>query len=214
MLNALQTGPSYGEGANVWRVACVASSTGTRVSCNAPFATCLAPSSGDTIAVDTTDCAQATTDFAVDCTCPVGQVAISGGAYSSQPGDMLNASQAGPSFGESAQVWRVACVDPTGTRVPCSQPFAVCLSAASASSARIETASCTTGSLGVDCTCAANEVAVAGGAYASAPYDMLETSQAGPAFGDSPRTWRLACVNPSGTAVTCSQPFAVCLAVP
>jgi hypothetical protein len=83
---------------------------------------------------------------AEDCSCAAGEVAISGGAYSGQLGNMLNASQAGPSFGGATQTWRVSCVTPTdaGTsaRVACGSPFAECLSGSSTSAVHVETANC------------------------------------------------------------------------
>jgi hypothetical protein len=64
---------------------------------------------------------------AVDCICRANEVAISGGAYSGMLGNSLNASQFGPSYGGSTQTWRISCVDPSGNRAQCAQPFAICL---------------------------------------------------------------------------------------
>jgi hypothetical protein len=127
MLNASQAGPSYGGSAQVWRVSCV-DPTGARVACVQPFAVCLAAPYANAVRIETTNCAQATADHAEDCSCMPNEVAISGGTFTGTPSNMLNASQAGPSYGGSAQVWRVSCVDPTGARVVCGQPFAVCAS--------------------------------------------------------------------------------------
>jgi hypothetical protein len=107
MVNALQVGPSFGESTPIWRVATVMPG-GTRVEPAMPFAVCLGAAYSSAIRVETSNCVQATANLAVDCTCDPNEIAIAGGAYSDDPSYALNASQAGPSFGESAQVWRVA----------------------------------------------------------------------------------------------------------
>jgi hypothetical protein len=184
------------------------------VTCVDPFAVCLGGAGSSAVRVETASCAEATVDHAVDCTCNPTEVAISGGAFSGALNDMLNASQAAASYGGSAQVWRVSCVDPTGARVVCAAPFAVCLAAPYSSAVRVETANCTevTGDHAVDCTCNPTEVAISGGAVSGSPNNMLNASQAGPSFGESAQVWRVSCVDPTGARVACGAPFAVCAA--
>lgn len=81
------------------------------------------------VRIEKTNCAYfgSGTTEGVDCTCQVGEVAIGGGAYSGAPGYSLNASMNGAAFGGSSRIWRSTCVNASGTRVVCSQPFAVCL---------------------------------------------------------------------------------------
>jgi hypothetical protein len=209
MLNASQVGPSYGGSAQTWRVACVEPSTGIRTPCVDPFAVCLSNPAGAAVKVEMSNCVPVG-GHVVDCTCGAGEVAISGGAYSAQPNYMLNASQAGPSYGGSARTWRVACVDPTGTRVDCAAPFVVCIGSPYTNLIGIETANCSTGDGDtVDCACKTG-VAISGGAYSGQPGNMLNASQAGPSYGGSAQTWRVACVDPTGNRVACAAPFAVC----
>jgi hypothetical protein len=215
MLNANQAGPSYGGSGATWRVSCVTPTSGTRVGCSQPFSVCLGGASASAVHVETTNCTAFSTTAAYnDCTCTgAGEVAISGGAYSGQTSYMLNALQAGLSYGAAAATWRVSCSDTAGNRVACSQPYVVCMAAPYASSVHVETGACNSNVAGVatDCTCAAGEVAISGGAY-SGGGNMLNASQAGPSYGASAQTWRVSCVNPSGTRVTCVAPFAVCAA--
>jgi hypothetical protein len=187
---------------------------GTRVPCVDPFAVCLGGPGSASVRVETTHCAQATADQAVDCTCNPNEVAVSGGTFSGSPNNMLNASQAAASYGGSPQVWRVACVDATGARVACVAPFAVCLGAPYSSAIRVDTTHCAeaTADHAEDCTCDPTEVAISGGAYAGVQSDMLNASQAGPSYGASPQVWRVSCVDPAGNRVICSTPFAVCAA--
>jgi hypothetical protein len=153
-----------------------------------------------------------TADHAVDCTCNPTEVAISGGTYTGIPSYMLNASQAGPSYGGAAQVWRVSCVDPSGNRVACVQPFAVCLAAPYTAAVRVETAHCSevTTDHAVDCTCNPAEVAISGGTFSGTPGYMLNASQAGPSYGGAAQVWRVSCVDPLGDRVACVAPFAIC----
>jgi hypothetical protein len=180
--------------------------------CVDPFAVCLGAPASASVRVETTHCVQATADFAEDCTCSPTEVAVSGGAMSSSPNNMLNATQAGPSYGASAQTWRVACVTPAGTRTPCGAPFAVCLAAPYSNAVRVETANCVqaTADLTEDCSCNANEVAISGGAFSGMPSNMLNASQAGPSYMASAQTWRVSCVDSTGNRVACVAPFAVC----
>jgi hypothetical protein len=212
MLNATQAGPSFGASAQTWRVSCVQPTTGARVPCVAPFAVCLGGAGGAAVRIETSQCVPGTYNYAEDCTCKPNEVAVAGGAYTGTPNDMLNANQAGPSYGAPAQTWRVACVDPTGTRIPCVQSFAVCVAAPYANAVRVETAQCVeaTADHAEDCTCNPDEVAISGGAYSGTPNNMLNATQAGPSYGASARTWRVACVDPTGARVACAQPFAVC----
>ena len=202
-----------------WRVSCVEPSSGTRIPCSSPFVVCLGGESQAALTIETTNCAQVTSDDAGDiaseCTCPPTEVAISGGTYTGNPDDMISLTQVGPSFGGSAQVWRVACSSPGGSAIACQFPFAVCVGAPYAAAARVETANCaqvTSDDAGVaeECTCQPTEVAIAGGASAGTPSNMLSGSQAGTSFGGSAKLWRVSCVNGAGTPVACSQPFAVC----
>jgi hypothetical protein len=73
-----------------------------------------------------TACATDCGNGCFDCTCQSNEVAISGGAFAGQ-GDSINGNQQGTSYGGSLQTWRVSCVDSTGARVACADPFAVCL---------------------------------------------------------------------------------------
>jgi hypothetical protein len=170
----------------------------------------------DPASIESGQCFENPFDHTVDCTCAPGETAISGGAYSGGTSTGLNASQAAASFQGSPRTWRLACVDRTGARAHCVQPFAVCMKAPLASNVRIST-SCyqTTTDLTVDCFCNDNEHAISGGAYSGARGNignMLNASQAGPSYqsGSGAQMWRLACVDPSGARVACVSPFAVC----
>jgi hypothetical protein len=66
-----------------------------------------------------------------DCTCPTGEVAISGGAFAgvgTAGTNWINESRnLGPGGGASSNVWRITCVSSSSTaRTPCEDPFAVC----------------------------------------------------------------------------------------
>jgi hypothetical protein len=80
----------------------------------------------DSVRIETTSCVQVDLGGgpATRCTCGANEVAISGGAYSGSPGNMLNDSL---NLGGTGQVWEVSCVNPSGTRVTCSMPSAMCL---------------------------------------------------------------------------------------
>jgi hypothetical protein len=210
-LNASQAGPSFGASWRVWRSSCV-DGTGTRVACSQPFAVCAPNARVPSVRIETETCATGF-DSQVDCTCASNEVAISGGAYSGTPSNMLNASQAGPTGGASPRVWRTSCVNPLGGRVPCKQPFAICVDATT--TPRIATDRCVPGDSDlVDCSCAPTEVAIGGGAYSGAPGNMLNASQAGPSMGGSPQSWRMSCVDLTGQRVACASPFAVCVPGP
>jgi hypothetical protein len=211
MLNASQAGPSYGADSRTWRVSCVTPTDAgnNRVACASPFAVCLSGASASAVTVETANCINAS-GTASDCTCAAGEVAISGGAYTGQASYMINALQAGPSYGAAAGTWRTSCVDYAGNRVACQQPFVVCMSAAHASAVKVETNCVASPGTAMDCSCAAGEVAISGGAYSGATGNMINASQAGPSYGGSAQTWRVSCVNSSGARVGCVQAFVVC----
>jgi hypothetical protein len=215
MLNGTQVGPSFGSLSTVWRVE-TDEPGGTRVLPTTAFGVCLSGAGVSAVSIQTLNCLEQTTsDLAATCTCPAGSVAISGGGFSGNQSNLLDSLQVGPALGESAQIWRVGTDQPNGTAVAPTQPFAVCLGSPYASAVRVETSSCATvnGGAGVECTCGPNEVAIAGGASAGAPGNMLNSNLAGPILGGSPQAWRVACVNPSGDPVSCATPFAVCLSL-
>jgi hypothetical protein len=152
---------------------------------------------------------------ATDCLCQAGEVAVSGGAFSGAMSNMLNALQAGPSYGGTAETWRVSCVQPTsGARVNCTSPFAVCLGGPGAAAVHVESSCTAVPGIAEDCVCQAGEVAISGGAFTAGLGNMLNASQVGPSYGGTAQTWRVSCVDPTGTRVSCAQPFAVCLAAP
>lgn len=163
------------------------------------------------VATISKDCSPIAGGGATDCDCGVGKAAISGGAFSGSATDWLNASQAGPSYGASQQMWRVSCVDSaSGNRTQCGGAFAVCVPWA-VDFYRIST-QCSTSALVSDCTCDKGETAVSGGAFAGGASNALVASQSGPSYGASAQTWRTACTDPRGNRVACTDPFAVCVA--
>jgi hypothetical protein len=144
-----------------------------------------------------------------DCSCNSGWVAISGGAYSGSLSSSLNATQSGPSYGASAQTWRTSCVDATGARVACQQPFAVCVREVAGPNF-ISTNCQQQADLSYNCDCGiAPGIAVSGGAYAGLS-GMLNASEAGPQVNLGSRYWHVSCVDRDGVAQACQQPFAVC----
>jgi hypothetical protein len=65
----------------------------------------------------------------------------------------------------------------------------------------------------VICTCAPNEVAISGGAYAGAWTYDIDTSVSDGVTGSSAREWQLGCHDSGGNPQGCANPFAVCLRV-
>jgi hypothetical protein len=127
--HALLAGPAYGVSPQVWRVDCL-DSAGVPTGCLQPFAVCLANPYAASARVETSNCVQVGSagNLATECTCRSNEVALAGGANAGSASNSLNSTQAGVTYGASAQTWRVACVDSTGANVACTQSFAVCAS--------------------------------------------------------------------------------------
>jgi len=83
----------------------------------------------------------------------------------------------------------------------------------------VETANCVYDSTSTltDCTCATNQVAISGGAYAGTGADgtnWIAESRNGATSGLGSNLWRITCVSSSTTKrVECVDAFAICVAV-
>jgi hypothetical protein len=88
-----------------------------------------------------------------------------------------------------------------------------------AAALRVETINCSTDNTYVisDCTCAPNEIAISGGAYAGSGgvgTNWLTEDRNGLSAGSTANVWRVACVSStSKKRVACNYPFAVCARV-
>jgi hypothetical protein len=72
------------------------------------------------------DCAYNSANGYTDCVCPVGTIAIGGGAYITGPNSLQESRNNGDDNLVFGRGWRVACVNASGSRVPCSVPRAYC----------------------------------------------------------------------------------------
>jgi hypothetical protein len=123
---------------------------------------------------------------------------------------MLNAMQVGASFGEDEPVWRVSAVNSQGTRIVPFDTFVVCTDVEPTPTLTLGS-ECSSSLEETLCTCPDGEIAISGGAFAGSTSSMLNSSQAGPAFGGSLSTWRLSCVTPGGSPTECEDAFAICV---
>jgi hypothetical protein len=65
-----------------------------------------------------------------------------------------------------------------------------------------------------DCNCAANEIAISGGAWAGGQANALNDSSQGLSIsGGAAQLWRVSCADAAGNRVVCANPFALCLRV-